>query len=124
MPGGNSCCPVTPALWQYAPPFRIILMASPSVILCRPQLGENIGSAARAMKNFGLTDLRLVTPRDGWPNEKAAAMAIPIIGAIGGGGINLLFIDHFQDMSRGHFVVRKLERKYGADLVRTTYGSP
>lgn len=56
-------------------------------------------------------------------SEKAAAMAIPIIGAIGGGGINLLFIDHFQDMSRGHFSVRKLERKYGADLVRTTYES-
>jgi hypothetical protein len=56
-------------------------------------------------------------------SEKAAAMAIPVIGAIGGGGINLLFIDHFQDMSRGHFVVRKLERKYGADLVRTTYES-
>jgi tRNA/rRNA methyltransferase len=51
-------------------------MASPSVILCRPQLGENIGSAARAMKNFGLSDLRLVAPRDGWPNEKAEAMAV------------------------------------------------
>lgn len=56
-------------------------------------------------------------------SEKAAAMAVPIIGAVGGGGVNLLFIDHFQDMSRGHFVVRKLERKYGEDLVRTTYES-
>ncbi len=51
-------------------------MSSPAIILCRPQLGENIGSAARAMKNFGLTDLRLVSPRDGWPNEKAEAMAV------------------------------------------------
>ena len=51
-------------------------MSSPSIILCRPQLGENIGSAARAMKNFGLSDLRLVAPRDGWPNEKAEAMAV------------------------------------------------
>jgi tRNA/rRNA methyltransferase len=51
-------------------------MSSPAVILCRPQLGENIGSAARAMKNFGLSDLRLVAPRDGWPNEKADAMAV------------------------------------------------
>jgi len=49
---------------------------APAVILCRPQLGENIGAAARAMKNFGLWDLRLVAPRDGWPNEKAAAMAV------------------------------------------------
>ena len=56
-------------------------------------------------------------------SEKAAAMAVPIIGAIGGGGINLLFIDHFQEMSRGHFVVRKLERKYDPELVRTTYES-
>ncbi len=51
-------------------------MTTPAIILCRPQLGENIGAAARAMKNFGLTDLRLVAPRDGWPNEKAAAMAV------------------------------------------------
>lgn len=56
-------------------------------------------------------------------SEKAAAMAVPMIGAIGGGGINLLFIDHFQDMSRGHFIVRKLERKYGPELVRMTYES-
>ena len=44
-------------------------------------------------------------------SEKAAAMAVPLLGAVGGGGINLLFIDHFQDMSRGHFSVRRLERK-------------
>lgn len=43
----------------------------PAVILARPQLGENIGKAARAMLNFGLTDLRLVAPRDGWPNPDA-----------------------------------------------------
>jgi tRNA/rRNA methyltransferase len=48
---------------------------SPSIILCAPQLGENIGAAARAMANFGLSDLRLVNPRDGWPSEKADAMA-------------------------------------------------
>ncbi len=48
---------------------------SPAVILCEPQLGENIGTAARAMANFGLWDLRLVNPRDGWPSEKARAAA-------------------------------------------------
>lgn len=47
----------------------------PAVILVRPQMGENIGAAARAMGNFGLTDLRLVAPRDGWPNERAVDMA-------------------------------------------------
>lgn len=47
----------------------------PAVILVRPQLGENIGTAARAMANFGLNDLRLVAPRDGWPSEDARAAA-------------------------------------------------
>ncbi|MGD0867130.1 MAG: RNA methyltransferase [Rhizomicrobium sp.] len=51
-------------------------MTAPSIILSRPQLGENIGAAARAMANFGLEDLRLVAPRDGWPNEKANHMAV------------------------------------------------
>jgi tRNA/rRNA methyltransferase len=48
---------------------------APAVILIEPQLGENIGFAARAMANFGLAELRLVAPRDGWPNEKARAAA-------------------------------------------------
>lgn len=48
---------------------------TPVVILVEPQMGENIGGAARAMANFGLSELRLVKPRDGWPNEKAAANA-------------------------------------------------
>jgi len=47
----------------------------PAIILSHAQLGENIGAAARAMANFGLADLRLVSPRDGWPNKKAQAMA-------------------------------------------------
>lgn len=47
----------------------------PAIILVRPQLGENIGKAARAMLNFGLTDLRLVSPRDGWPNPDAGPAA-------------------------------------------------
>ncbi len=47
----------------------------PAIVLVRPQLGENIGKAARAMLNFGLTDMRLVAPRDGWPNPKAGPAA-------------------------------------------------
>lgn len=50
-------------------------MTSPAIILVRPQMGENIGAAARAMANFDLSDLRLVAPRDGWPNPKASDMA-------------------------------------------------
>src|ERR671932_1518048 len=50
-------------------------MTAPTIVLARPQLGENIGKAARAMLNFGLTDLRLVAPRDGWPNPAAGPAA-------------------------------------------------
>lgn len=50
-------------------------MPAPIVILVHPQMGENIGAAARAMANFGLSELRLVAPRDGWPNPAAEAMA-------------------------------------------------
>lgn len=46
-----------------------------TIILVNPQMGENIGAAARAMANFGLVDLRIVKPRDGWPNQKAIDMA-------------------------------------------------
>lgn len=48
---------------------------SPAVVLVHPQMGENIGAAARVMANFGLADLRLVAPRDGWPNEAAYTMS-------------------------------------------------
>jgi len=50
-------------------------MAKPAFVLVRPQMGENIGAAARAMWNFGLDRMRVVGPRDGWPNERAVAMA-------------------------------------------------
>ncbi|WP_226781091.1 RNA methyltransferase [Oceaniglobus trochenteri] len=49
--------------------------AQPLFVLVRPQMGENIGAAARAMYNFGLTDMALVDPRDGWPNSRATALA-------------------------------------------------
>ncbi|MGM0741264.1 MAG: RNA methyltransferase [Pseudomonadota bacterium] len=49
--------------------------AQPDFVLVRPQMGENIGAAARAMWNFGLDRMRLVAPRDGWPNSSAVAMA-------------------------------------------------
>ncbi len=52
-----------------------LLTDGPAVILVEPQLGENIGTAARAMANFGLRDLRIVNPRDGWPNESARRAA-------------------------------------------------
>lgn len=50
-------------------------MSEPVFVLVRPQMGENIGAAARAMWNFGLGRMRIVGPRDGWPNPRAVAMA-------------------------------------------------
>lgn len=47
----------------------------PAFVLIRPQMGENIGAAARGMWNFGLDRMRIIAPRDGWPNQKAVAMA-------------------------------------------------
>jgi hypothetical protein len=54
-------------------------------------------------------------------SEKVAAQAIPLIGAAGGALINTIFIDHFQNMARGHFIVLRLERAYGKDLVKQEY---
>ena len=54
-------------------------------------------------------------------SEKAAAQAIPIIGAASGALINTLFIEHFQNMARGHFIVRRLEKIHGAEPVRLAY---
>jgi hypothetical protein len=54
-------------------------------------------------------------------SEKAAAQAVPLVGALGGAVINSLFIDHFQDMGRGHFIVRRLERLHGPEEVRRLY---
>lgn len=54
---------------------RPLIAEGPAIVLVEPQLGENIGMVARAMANFGLAELRLVNPRDGWPSERARAAA-------------------------------------------------
>jgi hypothetical protein len=53
--------------------------------------------------------------------QKTAAQLVPLIGAAGGAAVNLVFMSHFQEMARGHFVVRALERRYGTDLVQANY---
>ncbi|WP_298527892.1 EcsC family protein [uncultured Christiangramia sp.] len=55
--------------------------------------------------------------------EKAAAQAVPVIGAATGAALNLLFIDHFQDMARGHFIVKRLEKKYSPEFIKKEYAS-
>ena len=54
-------------------------------------------------------------------SEEVAAKAVPIIGAAGGSLINVLFIAHFQDMARGHFIVKRLEARHGTERVRLVY---
>jgi hypothetical protein len=54
-------------------------------------------------------------------SQKVAAQALPIMGALGGAVVNYAFIQHFQDMAKGHFTVRRLERAYGTDIVQTEY---
>lgn len=63
-----------------------------------------------------------VAVRFGVPvSEKVIAQSLPVVGAAGGAVLNTLFIDHFQDMARGHFTVRRLERRYGEEAVRAAY---
>ena len=66
--------------------------STPHMVLVRPQMGENIGAAARAMLNFGCARMRLVAPRDGWPNPKATAMASGASSVLDRAGV-------FEDLS-------------------------
>jgi tRNA/rRNA methyltransferase len=70
----------------------------PIIILVTPQLGENIGASARAMKNFGLSELRIVSPRDGWPNPKADAMSVGAIDIIQNAKIYTDLSDAIKDI--------------------------
>ncbi len=56
-------------------------------------------------------------------SEKLAAQSIPLIGAAGGAGINLMFIDHFQNMAEGHFIVKRLEKRYGSEKIEMLYNN-
>jgi len=97
----------------------------------RAVLSKSVTEAAEYILEKGLVDesapalvrlLIIIAERFGIQvSEKVAAQAIPVIGAAGGALINTIFIDHFQDMARGHFIVRRLERKYGTELVKATY---
>jgi tRNA/rRNA methyltransferase len=75
------------------------ITGGPAVILVRPQLGENIGTAARAMANFGLSELRIVAPRDGWPNERANAAASGADWVIDGAKVYASTGDAVADLS-------------------------
>jgi hypothetical protein len=99
--------------------------------LMRGALAKSVSDAARHIAQRGLVEqgapaiVRFITQlatRFGVNvSEKVAAQAVPIVGAAGGLVINVLFIDHFQEMARGHFIVRRLERTYDPQVVRSEY---
>jgi len=98
----------------------------------RAMLAQAVNEAASYLVERGVADqaapaiVRLVdtlSARYGLVvSEKAAAEAVPLIGAVGGATINVVFMDHFQKTARGHFIVRRLERKYGVATIRSLYG--
>lgn len=99
----------------------------------RAALSEAITAAAKHLAAGGLSSkaapplVRLITDIAARfsivVTEKAAAQAIPLVGAAGGALINTLFMSHFQDMARGHFTVRRLERVYGPERVKEAYAA-
>ncbi|MBX9455758.1 MAG: RNA methyltransferase [Rhizobium sp.] len=76
-----------------------LITGGPVIVLVEPQLGENIGMVARAMANFGLSDLRLVAPRDGWPSEKARAAASKADHVIDGAVVYETLADAIADLN-------------------------
>ena len=98
---------------------REMIAEGPAVILVEPQLGENIGMVARAMANFGLADLRLVSPRDGWPNPKAEAAASGAIHVIEGArlfdddGLLAAELDRVEEGARKTFLENGDDRVHG-----------
>lgn len=97
----------------------------------RLALALPVTQAARHIAEHGLSSkgspvilevIQAIAPRFGLViSEKLAAQLVPLVGAAGGAAINLVFMSHFQEMARGHFVVRALERRYGQELVRANY---
>jgi hypothetical protein len=97
----------------------------------RSVLARNLSEAAKQLARGGISAkgapaivrfISQVASRFGVAvSEKAAAQALPLIGAAGGAVINSIFIAHFQDVAHGHFTVRRLERTYGRELVRGAY---
>jgi len=97
----------------------------------RAVLAKAVSDAAKHIASKGLTEsgappiARLISQlasRFGTVvSEKVFAQGVPVIGALGGATINLLFVDHFQEVARGHFTVRRLERKYGKEKVKEEY---
>jgi hypothetical protein len=97
----------------------------------RGMLAKTVSEAARFIGERGVVQegspllLRFITQvasRFGVVvSQKVAAQALPVLGALGGAAVNYAFMDHFQDIARSHFTIRRLERTYGKELVRSEY---
>ena len=114
----------------------------------RAALARSVAESARYLAGRGLASesapliarlIAQIASRFGVvAGEKFAAQAVPIVGAIGGAAVNLAFAEHFQTLARGHFIVRRLERRHGPEAVQfefrrlqgeaaqasVTYGAP
>nr|WP_322100031.1 EcsC family protein [Geminicoccus roseus] len=102
-----------------------------SYFAVRTALAKSVAEAARQIAGRGVLDrsahaiTRLLTQigaRFGITvSQKVAAQAVPVLGALGGAAVNAAFTNHFQSLARGHFIVRRLERTYGKESVRSAY---
>jgi hypothetical protein len=105
--------------------------ADSGYFVVRSLLAKSISEAARFIAERGIVEegapvvvrfVAQIASRFGVVvSQKLAAQALPVVGALGGAAVNYAFIDHFQDVARGHFAVRRLERTYGKEMVRAQY---
>lgn len=97
----------------------------------RAALSKSVGSAAEFITKNAVADksapqlvklvVKIASRFNIQVTEKVAAQAIPAIGAAGGAIVNTIFINHFQDMAKGHFTIRRLEKVYGKELIQSEY---
>ena len=112
-------------------PDKDTALGESSYFAVRALLAKSVTEAARHIMTRGVADeaapvlsrlLGQIASRFGLVvSQKFVAQAVPVIGAVTGAGINAAFMDHYQRLARGHFAVRRLERVYGADVVRAAY---
>jgi EcsC protein family len=105
--------------------------AESGYFVARGMLAKSIAEAARFITERGMVEegapilvrfIAQVASRFGVVvSQKLAAQTLPIVGALGGAAVNYAFVDHFQDVARGHFAIRRLERTYGKEIVRAQY---
>jgi hypothetical protein len=105
--------------------------AESGYFVVRGMLAKSITEAARFITERGIIEegapilvrfIAQVASRFGVVvTQKLAAQTLPVVGALGGAAVNYAFIDHFQDVARGHFAIRRLERAYGREAVRAQY---